>query len=111
LCAGGFQVGDEICVGSISKVVPGNFLSIMNMVGADALGFYGDQGITNSQVATPMGASTLLCMDMEKDNIGTSSITKSYTCNMDTLLVTICIICNVNKLKIMLQVWHNIHSS
>ncbi len=68
----------------------------MNMVGVDASGFYGDQGIINSQVAIPMGASTLLCMDMEKNNIGTSSITKSYTYNMDTLFASICIICNVN---------------
>jgi hypothetical protein len=111
LCVGGFQVGDGICVGSTSKVIPSNFLSIMNMVGVDASGFYGDQGIINSQVAIPMGASTLLCMDMEKNNIGTSSITKSYTYNMDTLFASICIICNVNKPKTMLQVWKNIHSS
>jgi hypothetical protein len=81
------------------------------MVKVDASGFYGDRGITNSQVAIPMGASTLLYMDMEKDNIKTSSITKSYTCNMDTLFATICIICNVNKPETILQVWNNIHSS
>jgi hypothetical protein len=42
LCVRGFQVGDEICVGSTFKVVPGNFLSIMNMVKVDASSFYGD---------------------------------------------------------------------
>jgi hypothetical protein len=47
-----------------------------------------------------MGASTLLCMDMEKDNIRTSSITKSYTCNMDIMLTIVYIICNVNKPEI-----------
>jgi hypothetical protein len=36
LCLGGFQDGDEICVGSTFEVVIGNFLSIMNMTRANA---------------------------------------------------------------------------
>jgi hypothetical protein len=48
LCVGSFQARDEICVGSTSEVVSSNFLSIMNMVGAYASGFYGDQDVTNS---------------------------------------------------------------
>jgi hypothetical protein len=42
LCARGFQVEDDICVGSTFKVVPSNFLSIMNMVSVDASSFCGD---------------------------------------------------------------------
>jgi len=38
----------------------------MNMVGVNALGFYGDQDVISSQVATLVGASTLLCMDWRK---------------------------------------------
>jgi hypothetical protein len=43
-------------------------------------------------------------MDMEKEeyNVKASSITKSYTCSIDTMLATIYIIHNVNKSKIML---------
>jgi hypothetical protein len=43
----------------------------------------------NSQ-ATPMGASTLQCMDMEKEeyNVKAFEITKSYTYNMNTMLAT-----------------------
>ncbi len=40
-CVKGFQAGDEICVGSTSKVVLGNFLSIMNITRADASSFNG----------------------------------------------------------------------
>jgi hypothetical protein len=36
-------------------------------------------------------------------------ITKSYTCSMDTLLAIVDIICNVNKPKIMLQIWNKNH--
>jgi hypothetical protein len=89
LCVGNFQVGDEICVCSTFEVVFGNFLSIMNMAGAYASGFYGDQDVINSQATTPVGASTLLCMDMEKDNIRTSSITKSYTYNMEIMFIIV----------------------
>ncbi len=76
----------------------------MNTIVVNGLGFYGVD-LTNSQ-ATPMGAFTLQCMDMEKAeyNVRDSSITKSYTCSMDTMLATICIICNVKKSEIMLQV-------
>ncbi len=41
LCVRGFQAGDKICVGSRSKVVIGNFLSIMNTTKADASSFNG----------------------------------------------------------------------
>jgi hypothetical protein len=59
-----------------------NFNNFFNVdIGAYALGFYGDKDVTNPQATTLVGASTLLCMDMEKDNIRTFSITKSYTCN------------------------------
>jgi hypothetical protein len=91
-------------------------LSIMNITVVDKSSFYGVD-FTNSQ-ATPMGTSTLQCMDMEKEeyNVRASSITKSYTycpcynMDLDTMLATICIICNVNKSEIMLQVcpiYHN----
>jgi hypothetical protein len=80
------------------------------MVRANASGFYGDQNVTNSQATTHVGISTLLCMDMEKDNIRNSSITKSYTYSMDTMFTIVCIICNVNKPEIILHVWNNIHS-
>jgi hypothetical protein len=101
----GFPNWNEICVGSTFEIILGNFLTIMNITMADELGFYGVD-ITNSQ-ATPMGASTLWCMDMEKEeyNVRASSITKSYT-----MFATICIICNVNKSKLVLQVcpiYHN----
>jgi hypothetical protein len=52
LCVGGFQVGDEICVGSTFEVILGNFLSIMNMTKADTSGFNGILDATNSQATT-----------------------------------------------------------
>jgi hypothetical protein len=110
LCVGVFQAGDEICVGSTFKIVPNTFLAIMNTIVVDKSSFYGVDFIDSQ--ATPMGASTLQCMDMVKEeyNVRASSITKSYTCSMDTRLATICIICNVNKSEIMLKVcpiYHN----
>jgi hypothetical protein len=65
LCVGVFQAGDEICVGSTFKIVLGKFLSIMNTTVVEKSGFYGVD-FTDYQ-ATPMGASTLQCMDMEKE--------------------------------------------
>jgi hypothetical protein len=62
----------------------------------DGLGYYGID-LTESKIM-PMGASTLQCIELQKDN-RTFSARKSYTCNMDTMVSTVCMRCNINKFK------------
>jgi hypothetical protein len=49
---------------------------------------------------TPMGAFTLKCIELQKDNIKVSLATKFYTCSMDTMVATIYTCATSTNLKL-----------
>jgi len=102
LCAWGYGVKDGVGIGSTFGVVLDHLPNIVNNKLAKGSGYYGID-LTESKV-TPMGAFTLKCIELQKDNINASLVTKFYTCNMDTMVATICMMCNINKSKIVLHV-------
>lgn len=100
LCGGGCEAIDGMGVGSTSKFVPRNVISIMNNIVIDVASYH-DLELTESQ-ATPMGAYTLQCIDMEKGDVKVFSVTKSYTYSMDIMATSVYIMCNINIFDIML---------
>jgi hypothetical protein len=88
-------------VGSTFGVVPNHLQNIVSNTLVDGSCYYGIN-LTKSKIM-PMGAFTLQCIELQKDNM-TFSATKSYTCNMDTMVSTICMMCTINKFEIVLQV-------
>lgn len=76
--------------------------NIVNNTLANGSSYYGID-LTKLEVM-PMGALTLKCIELQKDNIKVSLVTKFYTCSMDTMVTTICTMCNINKSEIVLQV-------
>jgi hypothetical protein len=74
--------------------------NIVNNTLANGSSYYGID-LTNLEV-TPMGAFTLKCIELQKDNRKVSLVMKFYTCSMDTMVTTICTMCNINKSEIVL---------
>jgi hypothetical protein len=74
LCAGGYEAGDGVGVGSTSGALPDHL---------------------------PMGASTIQCIELQKNN-KTSSITKSYVHLQygDNGFEIVCMMCNINNLRL-----------
>jgi hypothetical protein len=91
-----------VSVGSTSRVVLDHLPNVVNDTLANGSGYYGID-LSESKV-TPTGAFTLKCIELQKYNKKASLVTKFYTCNMDTMVATICMMCNINKSEIVLQV-------
>jgi hypothetical protein len=95
LCVGGYGAKDGVGVGSTSGVVLDHLPTSVKNTLINGIGYYGID-LTESKVR-PTGAFTLKCIEILKGNRKASSITKFYACNMDTMVATICMMCNVNK--------------
>jgi hypothetical protein len=100
LCAGGYGAKDGVGVGSTSGVVFYHFPNIVNNKLANGSSYYGIDS-TESKV-TPIVTFTLKCIELQSDNRKASSIMKFYTHSMDTMVATICMMCNINKFEILL---------
>ncbi len=96
LCVGGYETGDGVNVNSTFGIVLDHLQSIVSSTLEDGLGYYGIDLIESKIM--PMGASTLQRIELQKDN-RTFSARKSYTCKMDTMFSTVCMMCNINKFE------------